>query len=166
MAVANVTELAARHSVPVEAAQAIYQHGLNEGESRARVTSVRPRAKDIVLGLNLYREAFNRGMNLSAFLEEIDPSGEYKDGKDAFQRQLEVAHLGHAAPARYPDGVQLGHGGLQLGVQGGVGVFEALEWVPAAGALPGVAHALERGLEGCLALLLFRLRCGVHGCLT
>ena len=93
MAIANVTELAARHSVPVEAAQAIYQHGLNEGESRVKVTSVRPRAKDIVLGLNLYREAFNRGMNLSAFLEEIDPSSEYKDGRDAFQRQLEVADI-------------------------------------------------------------------------
>lgn len=41
----------------------------------------------------LYREAYERGMSLSAHLEHLDPSSQYNDGLDAFQRQLQVAGI-------------------------------------------------------------------------
>ncbi len=89
----NVNDLATRFNVPLEAAQGIYHQGQLAGEEKARSITTRPLAKDIPLSLNLYREAFNRGMNLSAYLESIDPSSDYNDGRDAFQRQLEVADI-------------------------------------------------------------------------
>lgn len=58
-------------------------------------TKVTPRAQDIFerMGPALYREAYSKGMNLSAYLEHIDPSAEYKDGLDAFERQLMLANI-------------------------------------------------------------------------
>ena len=45
------------------------------------------------MGLNVYREAYDQGMSLSAFLEREDPSSDYRDGTDAFQRLLVAADL-------------------------------------------------------------------------
>lgn len=50
-------------------------------------TELESRSKDIKLNENSYREALNEGMNLTAFLEQRDPSTE-DDGLDAFERQL------------------------------------------------------------------------------
>lgn len=41
----------------------------------------------------ILREAYERGMGLSAHLEHLDPSGQYNDGLDAFQRQLQQAGI-------------------------------------------------------------------------
>lgn len=59
------------------------------------ITSQTPRAKDLLaqMGPNVYRAAYDKGMSLSAFLEFQDPSGEYKDGLDAFGRVLQVADI-------------------------------------------------------------------------
>lgn len=52
-------------------------------------------AQDFVLNPGMYREAYQRGMTLSAFLENLDPTGKYsvqdqRDlGPDAFTRQLQ-----------------------------------------------------------------------------
>ena len=50
-------------------------------------------AQDFVLNQSMYREAYKRGMTLSAFLEGLDPTSKYSQGEqrsmgDAFQRQL------------------------------------------------------------------------------
>lgn len=42
---------------------------------------------DIKLSLNLYQEANKKGMTFSQFLESNDPSSQYNDGLDAFERQ-------------------------------------------------------------------------------
>lgn len=89
----SVVEVAARLGIPLQAAEAVYQHGLTEGEKRARISGVRTLAKDIPLGIDLYRQAAREGMSLSAFLEKIDPSDGYNDGLDAFQRQLVAADI-------------------------------------------------------------------------
>ncbi len=56
------------------------------------------------VGLEMYRDAYKRGMSLSAFLEKEDPSAEYRDGTDAFQRLLRVADIRTDSVAEY--GVQ------------------------------------------------------------
>lgn len=55
----------------------------------------RLRAEELLvrMGPNLYREAYNRGMSLSAFLETEDPSEGYNDGLDAFSRLLKLAKI-------------------------------------------------------------------------
>lgn len=67
------------------------------------VDQVSPRAKELFLqmrGANLYREAYKKGMNLSRFLEEEDPSTNYNDGLDAFSRMMFVAGIrGKSDPA-------------------------------------------------------------------
>lgn len=57
--------------------------------------TTKPRANDLLaqMGLNVYREAYKKGMSLSAFLEKEDPSQEYRDGTDAFQRMLIAADI-------------------------------------------------------------------------
>jgi hypothetical protein len=40
-----------------------------------------------------FREAYECGMSMSAYLEKQDPSSHYRDGLDAFQRQLQVARI-------------------------------------------------------------------------
>lgn len=51
---------------------------------------VKPKANDIPLGIQLYREANEKGLTLSQYLEMIDPSDRYgSDCKlDAFERQI------------------------------------------------------------------------------
>ncbi len=51
---------------------------------------VKPRAFDIPLSIDLYREANDKGLTLSQYLETIDPSRDYgPDEKyDAFERQI------------------------------------------------------------------------------
>lgn len=53
--------------------------------------SVKPRANDVALSLNLYREANEKGLTFSQFLETVDPSSEYgpEEKLDAFERQLQ-----------------------------------------------------------------------------
>jgi hypothetical protein len=89
----KVTELATRLGITVEAAQQIYQAGLLEGERRSVVQSMQPNAKEIPLTRDLYARAYGEGMNLSTYLEKIDPSSRYNDGLDAFQRQLMLADI-------------------------------------------------------------------------
>lgn len=57
--------------------------------------TVTPRPQELLrsMGLNVWREAYNRGMTLSAYLESQDPSPEYKDGLDAFGRLLKAAGI-------------------------------------------------------------------------
>ena len=57
--------------------------------------TTKPRANDLLaqMGLNVYRAAYERGMSLSAYLEQEDPSPEYRDGTDAFQRVLQAADI-------------------------------------------------------------------------
>ncbi len=57
--------------------------------------STKTKANDMLgqMGLNVYRAAYEKGMSLSAFLEQEDPSPEYRDGTDAFQRVLQAADI-------------------------------------------------------------------------
>lgn len=59
-------------------------------------TQVKPGPQDMLEefgrnGANVYRAAYKEGKNLSVYLEERDPSDQYNDGLDAFQRLLKVA---------------------------------------------------------------------------
>lgn len=53
----------------------------------------RPRAQALreQMGPAIYRAAYQAGMSLSAWLESQDPSSEYRDGLDAFERQCMLA---------------------------------------------------------------------------
>jgi hypothetical protein len=53
------------------------------------------KANDLLaqVGLRMYSEAFEKEMSLSAYLEQQDPSDEYRDGTDAFQRLLIAADI-------------------------------------------------------------------------
>ena len=57
--------------------------------------TTKAKANDMLaqMGLNVYRAAYEKGMSLSAFLEQEDPSREYRDGTDAFQRVLQAADI-------------------------------------------------------------------------
>ncbi len=57
--------------------------------------TTKPKANDLLaqMGLNVYRAAYEKGRSLSTLLEEQDPSGEYRDGTDAFQRLLMAADI-------------------------------------------------------------------------
>lgn len=60
------------------------------------VDATRPKTRELfqqMRGANLYREAYNKGMNLSRFLEEVDPSTNYKDGLDSFSRMMMMAGI-------------------------------------------------------------------------
>lgn len=45
------------------------------------------------MGTNVYRDAYRRGMSLSAYLETIHPQEQYRDGIDAFSRLMQVANI-------------------------------------------------------------------------
>lgn len=55
----------------------------------------KPRAQELLARMSptLYREAYQRGMSLSAYLEQVDPSDGYNDGLDAFSRLLKCANI-------------------------------------------------------------------------
>lgn len=59
------------------------------------VQSMRLRPQELLryMGQGIYREAYERAMSLSAYLELIDPSDGYNDGLDAFSRLLKVAGI-------------------------------------------------------------------------
>ncbi len=61
----------------------------------SNISNVKHGPNDLLgqVGLEMYRNAYKRGMTLSAFLEREDPSGEYRDGTDAFQRLLRAADI-------------------------------------------------------------------------
>lgn len=66
------------------------------GERNGVVSDMHPKTRELfaqMRGAHLYREAYKKGMNLSRFLEEIDPSAGYKDGLDAFSRMMLVAGI-------------------------------------------------------------------------
>lgn len=68
--------------------------------------STKPKANDLLaqMGLSVYRAAYEKGMSLSAYLEKEDPSAEYRDGTDAYQRLLQAADIRIKAMPEY--GVQ------------------------------------------------------------
>lgn len=86
-----ISELAKRHGVSEMLAADIYAAGKAAGRNE-RISS-RPNAGDLhqQLSLDCYRRAYDAGMSLSAWLEREDPSENYADGMDAFQRQLYLA---------------------------------------------------------------------------
>lgn len=45
------------------------------------------------MGSQMYREAYAKGMSLSAYLEQVDPSDQYKDGLDSFSRVMKQAEI-------------------------------------------------------------------------
>ena len=59
------------------------------------VSEVRARAQEILprVSPDMFREAYKRGMNFSAWLETQDPSQGYGDGLDAFGRLLQAAEI-------------------------------------------------------------------------
>lgn len=59
------------------------------------IQSSRPGPQDMLrsLGAPTYREAYNRGLSLSAYLEEQYPQAEFNDGLDAFSRLLKIAGI-------------------------------------------------------------------------
>lgn len=101
----NITDLAARFRVPVEAAQDIYNQGHLDGRAAPRISGLQPRAQEIPMVRALYHEAAKERISLSALLERMDPSDRYDDwvadpkeptGRrrmDAFERQLAVADI-------------------------------------------------------------------------
>lgn len=58
--------------------------------------TVTPRARELFLSAGTgryYDEAKRQGMTLTGWLEAQDPSGPYRDGLDAYERQLMVANI-------------------------------------------------------------------------
>lgn len=66
--------------------------------------TVKPKAYDIPLSINLYREANDKGVTLSQYLEQIDPSERYgSDEKlDAFERQIKRVSEQLSAQGKQP----------------------------------------------------------------
>jgi len=77
------------------AAAAPALHGEHLPADRATVTEMRPRAAEIykTLSVETFRAAFDKGMQLSAYLEMQDPSSNYRDGLDSFERLLKIAGI-------------------------------------------------------------------------
>ncbi len=73
------------------AAMAVVRH--EQQKAAGSIESVHANAKDLVLSPLLYRDAYSKGMSFSEFLELEDKSGPYRDGLDAFERQLLVAGI-------------------------------------------------------------------------
>lgn len=62
--------------------------------ARGTTTSkLNPKAMLEQMGANVYRQAYEKGMSLSAYLEYQDPSQDYNDGLDAYGRLLKVAGI-------------------------------------------------------------------------
>ena len=87
----RVNELATQTALPADKVKEIYERAW--ADARSTISGVKPQAKEIPLNRALYEAAYNRGMSMSAYLESIDPSPEYKDGLDAFERQLQIADI-------------------------------------------------------------------------
>jgi hypothetical protein len=65
-------------------------------DPNGRPATTTPRARELFLQMgtgSYYERARAAGMTLTAWLEAQDPSGPYKDGLDAFERQLRVANI-------------------------------------------------------------------------
>ncbi len=89
-----IKDLAAKYSISVEAAEEIFQSGKASGRETV-IRSVKANAGELhgQLTGDLYRRAYDEGLNLTAWLEKEDPSSEYNDGLDAFQRQMAIADI-------------------------------------------------------------------------
>lgn len=60
---------------------------------------VKPEERLRSLSIEDYRTAYKQGMNLSVYLESEDPSDQYNDGLDAFERLLKVSGIRtHSVP--------------------------------------------------------------------
>jgi len=93
-----IKDLAAKYSISQEAAEEIYQSGVAGGrETVIRSVKTNPGDLHAQLTSDLYRRAYDEGLNLTAWLEREDPSGEYNDGMDAFQRQMAIADIRDAS---------------------------------------------------------------------
>ncbi|MGB9793403.1 MAG: hypothetical protein ACPLRU_06415, partial [Desulfofundulus sp.] len=64
----------------------------------------KPRAYDIPLSIDLYRQANDKGLTLSQYLEMIDPSSEYGPNEklDAFERQIKRVNEQFASLGKPP----------------------------------------------------------------
>lgn len=60
-------------------------------DGQVRTSRARPIELFKQFGPNVYRAAAEEGVNLSVFMEAQDPSSDYRDGMDAFERLMEVA---------------------------------------------------------------------------
>jgi len=85
-------ELATRTGLPVEKVQLVYEQGWTDAKASG-ITSLKPLAAELPLNRALYEEAYKHEMSVSAWLEHMDPSPQYKDGLDAFERQLMLADI-------------------------------------------------------------------------
>jgi hypothetical protein len=65
------------------------------GANGGRVVVTQERAKELFVraGMSYYDRAKEAGMTLTAWLEAQDPSPAYKDGLDAYERQLMMANI-------------------------------------------------------------------------
>lgn len=88
----RVSELATRHGLDPEKVEDVYQVAFADGQSSG-IRGVRPKAAEIRLNRALYEEAYSHGLSVSAWLEYLDPSAEYNDGLNAFERQLKIADI-------------------------------------------------------------------------
>jgi hypothetical protein len=89
-----ISELAAKLNLAEGSVSEVYEAGRAAGRESI-LRGVKPNAGAIheQLGLDMYRRAYEEGMSLSAWLEKEDPSAEYTDGMDAFQRQMAIADI-------------------------------------------------------------------------
>lgn len=65
-------------------------------KNKTHISDVKPRSADLLAQMGhgeLYRRAYDKKQSLSWFLEENDPSEEYNDGLDAFERLLKTAEI-------------------------------------------------------------------------
>lgn len=64
-------------------------------EQRGHYIQQRPRSGELVrhMGPALFERAYKAGMQLSAYLETQDPSSQYQDGMDAFERMLKYEDI-------------------------------------------------------------------------
>jgi len=62
-------------------------------DGEVRQSRARPLEVFRHFGPSVYRAAAEEGVNLSVYLEAQDPSSDYRDGMDAFERLMEVADI-------------------------------------------------------------------------
>ena len=65
----------------------------NAGEILGRFADMQPEEAAKEARNELWVKAGERGMTLTSYLEEVDPSHRYNDGLDSFERQLQIANI-------------------------------------------------------------------------
>lgn len=74
--------------------------------TRVEITRAKPKEIAAQFGTNVYRAAYNAGINVSQYLERQDPTSEYKEGSperqlDAFERVLHASGIIATGDPRY-----------------------------------------------------------------